>query len=145
MRGIGHDIERLNCLPFFDIVVVNPRQPLETAAVFGALSLDGTTEAMALPSISQPAALLEFLKTQGNDLQATACQIVPDIAACLAALDDCGFAYSAMSGSGASCFGLCAPGSGRTMAARYRTLREKDWVVAGRLIGAGDAKINEAD
>ena len=145
MRGIGHDIERLNGLPFFDIVLVNPRQSVETAAVFGVLSLDGTVEATPLPNINQPAALLDFLKMQGNDLQATACQIVPDIAACLAALDDCGFAYSAMSGSGTSCFGLCAPGSGRAMAARYRTLREKDWVVAGRLIGASDTKIDEAD
>ena len=145
MRGIGHDIERLADLPPMDIVLVNPRQALATADVFDALSLDTQSEASAPLRFDNAAMVLDFVKQQGNDLQAAACQLVPDIAACLAALKESGFAYSAMSGSGASCFGLCAPGSGRAMAARYRTLREKDWVVAGRLIGAGDAKIDEAN
>lgn len=145
MRGIGHEIERLAALPPMDIVLVNPRQALATADVFAALSLAAESEASAPPRFDNRAAVLDFVKQQGNDLQAAACQLVPDIAACLAALEESGFAYSAMSGSGASCFGLCAPGSGFAMAARYRTLREKDWVVAGRLIGAGDAKIDEAN
>lgn len=145
MRGIGHDVERLADLPPFDIVLVNPRQTLASAHVFAALSLDEPGQAAAIPDFDAAAMLLDFVKGQGNDLQAAACALVPDIAACLAALEESGFAYSAMSGSGASCFGLCAPGSGRAMAARYRTLREKDWVVAGRLIGAGDTKIDETD
>ena len=145
MRGIGHDVERLADLPPMDIVLVNPRQALATADVFAALSLETASEASTPPRLDNTAAVLDFVKQQGNDLQAIACQLVPDIAACLAALEESGFAYSAMSGSGASCFGLCAPGSGRAMAARYRTLREKDWVVAGRLIGSGDAKIDEAN
>ena len=145
MRGIGHDVERLADLPPFDIVLVNPRQTLATAHVFAALSLDELGQAAVIPDFDAAAMLLDFVKGQGNDLQAAACALVPDIAACLAALEESGFAYSAMSGSGASCFGLCAPGSGRAMAARYRTLREKDWVVAGRLIGAGDTKIDETD
>ena len=145
MRGIGHDVERLADLPPMDIVLVNPRQALATADVFAALSLETESEASTPPRFDNTAAVLDFIKQQGNDLQAAACQLVPDITACLAALEETGFAYSAMSGSGASCFGLCAPGSGRAMAARYRTLREKDWVVAGRLIGSGDAKIDEAN
>ena len=147
MRGIGHDIERLPDLPPMDIVLVNPRQALATADVFAALPLSSLekSDAMPPPRFDTAAALLDVVKQQGNDLQDAACEIVPDIADCLAALKTCGFAYRAMSGSGASCFGLCAPGSGRAMAARYRTLREKDWVVAGRLIGAGDAKIDEAN
>jgi 4-diphosphocytidyl-2-C-methyl-D-erythritol kinase len=145
MGGIGHDVERLADLPPFDIVLVNPRQTLKTADVFAALSLNGPNEAMAPPNFDTAAVLLDFVKQQGNDLQAVACRLVPDIHACLAALDESGFAYSAMSGSGASCFGLCTPGSGHAMAARYRTLREKDWVVAGRLIGAGDTKIDKTD
>jgi 4-diphosphocytidyl-2-C-methyl-D-erythritol kinase len=148
MRGIGHDIERLPDLPPMDIVLVNPRQALATADVFAALPLSSLEKSDAMPApprFDTAAALLDVVKQQGNDLQDAACGIVPDIADCLAALKTCGFAYHAMSGSGASCFGLCAPGSGRAMAARYRTLREKDWVVAGRLIGAGDAKIDEAN
>ena len=145
MRGIGHDIERLAALPPMDIVLVNPRQTLATADVFAALSLAAQSEASAPPCFDTAATLLDFVKQQGNDLQEAACRLVPDIAACLAALKESGFAYSAMSGSGASCFGLCAPGRGRAMAARYRTLREKDWLVAGRLIGAGDTKIDETN
>ena len=145
MRGIGHDVERLADLPPMDIVLVNPRQALATAEVFAALSLGKQGQATPPPVFDTAAVVLDFVKCQGNDLQAVACQLVPDIAACLAALKESGFAHSAMSGSGASCFGLCAPGSGRTMAARYRTLREKDWVVSGRLIGAGDTKIDKAD
>ena len=145
MRGIGHDVERLADLPPMDIVLVNPRQTLATAEVFAALSLDKQGQATSPPGFDTAAVVLDFVKCQGNDLQTVACQLVPDIADCLAALKESGFAHSAMSGSGASCFGLCAPGSGRTMAARYRTLREKDWVVSGRLIGAGDTKIDKAD
>ena len=145
MRGIGHDVERLADLPPMDIVLVNPRQALATADVFAALSLETESEASAPPRFDNTGAVLDFVKQQGNDLQAAACQLVPDITACLAALEESGFAYSAMSGSGASCFGLCPSGSGRAMAARYRTLREKDWVVAGRLIGADNAKIDEAN
>ena len=145
IRGIGHDVERLADLPPFDIVLVNLRQTLATADVFEAFSLDDPGQTLAIPNFDEAAMLLDFVEEQGNDLQAPACKLVPEIAACLAALEESGFAYSAMSGSGASCFGLCAPGSGSAMAARYRALREKDWVVAGHLIGAGDTKINKTD
>ena len=149
MRGIGHDVTRLGALPAFDIVLVNPRRSLSTADVFNALSPQdyGRLETALEKSgdFRTAGELIDYLKQHGNDLQATACQLVPDIGDCLAALNQSGFAYSAMSGSGASCFGLCAPGSARAMTARYRTLREKDWLVSGRLIGAGDTEIDQAD
>ena len=147
MSGIGHDVTRLADLPPADIVLVNPRQKLATADVFAAFAEQGAASKPIDPpqGFATSGALLDFVRAQGNDLQAAACALVPDIADCLMSLKKAGFAYVAMSGSGATCFGLSAPGSGRAMAARYRTMREKDWVVAGRLIGAGDTKINETD
>lgn len=147
MSGIGHDVTRLPDLPPADIVLVNPRIGLATQKVFEAFAAQGGfAEIIEPPSgFTSVTELLAFLRQQGNDLQSAACALVPEIEACLDALKKSGVTYAAMSGSGATCFGLSAPGSGRAMAARYRTLREKDWVVAGRLIGAGDTKIDQAD
>jgi 4-diphosphocytidyl-2-C-methyl-D-erythritol kinase len=147
MSGIGHNIERLPDLPPADIVLVNPRVALSTADVFAAFAAKGefSKPINAPEGFASSAGLLDFMRAQGNDLQAAACSRASEIEDCLAALRKAGLAYVAMSGSGATCFGLSAPGSGRAMAARYRTMREKDWVVAGRLIGAGDTKINETD
>ncbi|MCH1486572.1 MAG: 4-(cytidine 5'-diphospho)-2-C-methyl-D-erythritol kinase [Alphaproteobacteria bacterium] len=147
MSGIGHNIERLPDLPPADIVLVNPRVALSTADVFAAFAAKGefSKPTNAPEGFASSTGLLDFMRAQGNDLQAAACSLAPEIEDCLAALRKAGLAYVAMSGSGATCFGLSAPGSGRAMAARYRTMREKDWVVAGRLIGAGDTKINETD
>jgi 4-diphosphocytidyl-2-C-methyl-D-erythritol kinase len=147
MSGIGHNIERLPDLPPADIVLVNPRVALSTADVFAAFAAKGefSKPINAPEGFASSAGLLDFMRAQGNDLQAAACSLASEIEDCLAALRKAGLAYVAMSGSGATCFGLSAPGSGRAMAARYRTMREKDWVVAGRLIGAGDTKINETD
>ena len=147
MSGVGHNIERLPDLPPADIVLVNPRVALSTADVFAAFAAKGefSKPINAPEGFASSTGLLGFMRAQGNDLQAAACSLAPEIEDCLAALRKAGLAYVAMSGSGATCFGLSAPGSGRAMAARYRTMREKDWVVAGRLIGAGDTKINETD
>jgi len=138
MSGIGHNIERLADLPPADIVLVNPRLALPTADVFASFAAQGRFSAPIKPpqGFATSADLLDFVRAQENDLQSAACSLAPQIDDCLTALKKAGFAYVAMSGSGATCFGLSAPGSGRAMAARYRTMREKDWVVAGRLIGA---------
>ena len=138
MTGIGHNVERLPDLPPADIVLVNPRLALSTADVFAAFAKQGTFSAPinAPQGFTTSTGLLDFVRAQGNDLQAAACALAPEIDECLIALKRAGFAYVAMSGSGATCFGLSAPGSGRAMAARYRTMREKDWVVPGCLIGA---------
>ncbi len=146
MTGIGHDVVRLADLPLVDIVLVNPHVPLPTRDVFAAL---GASENM-LPEQAMPAGfstledLCDFLRTQGNDLQAPATVLVPQIGDCLASLQKAGAVYAAMSGSGASCFGLCAPRTGDDVAASYRGIRRDDWVMAGRLIGAGDTKIDQA-
>lgn len=140
MRGIGHDVTRPVDIPEADIVLVNPRLGAATADIFAALVLAADSQAEAeLPGHFDNAPdWLDFLRAQGNDLQPAAISLVPEIGDCLAALQRSGAAFHAMSGSGATCFALCPPGQGKSLAARYRTLREKDWVRSGRLISAGD-------
>ena len=73
------------------LLLVNPRLPLSTAAVFRAW--DGVDRGP-----------LDDWRTGRNDLEPPARQIVPEVAEVLRALEDATFAR--MSGSGATCFGL---------------------------------------
>jgi 4-diphosphocytidyl-2-C-methyl-D-erythritol kinase len=146
MTGIG---ERLTALPDFpaaDIILVNPRVRMPTAEVFAALQApqDGQSAQPIPDGWSDLAALCDFLLAQGNDLQNGAISLAPVIADCVSALHHAGAKFAAMSGSGASCFALCEAGQGAHVGAAYRAQRGQDWVQVGRLIGAGDTKIDEA-
>lgn len=147
MGGLGEQVTPLTALPEADIVLVNPRQPLSTAQVFAALN--ASTEMRPAAPVPQGFAqlddLISFLQAEGNDLQSAAIGLLPAIADCLSALKQAagGQGYVAMSGSGASCFCLCAPASGAQIAAAYRAQRPDDWVEAGRLIGPGDTEIDQ--
>ena len=138
MRGIGHEVTRLPDLPEADLVLVNPMRAVSTPQVFTALAAAAElTPPQPVPSgFADLAALVDFIKTQGNALTAPAQGLVPDIADCIAALQKAGAAYAAMSGSGATCFALAPSGEGVAIAARYGDLRPQDWVQAGRLLGA---------
>jgi 4-diphosphocytidyl-2-C-methyl-D-erythritol kinase len=135
MCGIGDEITRLPPLPDTDIVLVNPLVPVATAAVFEALAASSdVTEPQTCPTaFSDLAALIDFLQAQGNALSAAAQNLAPAIKDCLAAVSDAGADFAAMSGSGATCFALVAPGQGAGLAARYRAIRPSDWVQAGKL------------
>ena len=138
MTGIGHQVTRLAPLPAADIVLVNPLKPLPTGPVFAAANIALADEDMppraAPPRFENLSALSGWLAAEGNDLQAAAISLMPEIADCLAALQQDDVVYCAMSGSGASCFALCAPGKGGDLAARYAQQRPDDWVQAGRLL-----------
>jgi 4-diphosphocytidyl-2-C-methyl-D-erythritol kinase len=73
------------------VLLVNPRRPLSTAAVFGAW--DGLDRGP-----------LGDWRDGRNDLEAPAMALVPEIRDVLDALSAAAFAR--MSGSGATCFGL---------------------------------------
>ena len=144
MTGIGHDVQRLPDLPPLDVVLVNPRMALPTGPVFAALQASSDMAAeTAPPQWSAAGDVIDACAAVGNDLQAPAVALVPQIADCLTVLQQSGAAYAAMSGSGASCFGLAAAGAGEALAEAYAAQRPADWVSAGRLIGAGDAEIDQ--
>lgn len=138
MTGIGHDVTRLSALPAADIVLVNPMQAVATPAVFEALAASpALASSQPVPErFTDLAALIVFAGAQGNALTGVAQALVPEIGDCLATLVDAGAYFAAMSGSGATCFALAPSGDGAAIAARYGALRPRDWLQAGRLLGA---------
>ena len=138
MCGIGHEVTRLPDLPEADLVLVNPMRAVSTPQVFTALAATAElTPPQPVPNgFADLAALVDFIKTQGNALTAPAQGLVPEIADCLSALSDAGAVFAGMSGSGATCFALAPSGEGAAIAARYGDMRPQDWVQAGRILGA---------
>lgn len=84
------------------VLLVNPRVPLSTAAVFASWS-------------GEDRGPLSRLAGSRNDLEAPASALVPEIGDVLSAL--CGARLARMSGSGATCFGLYDSGEARDAAA----------------------------
>ncbi|MCG6113787.1 MAG: 4-(cytidine 5'-diphospho)-2-C-methyl-D-erythritol kinase [Mesorhizobium sp.] len=104
--GIGEILEPVSKLPALDMVLVNPGIEVATPAVFAALERRDGGPLPALPASPASAALLDWLATTRNDLEAPAMSIAPAIGAVLAALRESGAQFARMSGSGATCFGL---------------------------------------
>jgi 4-diphosphocytidyl-2-C-methyl-D-erythritol kinase len=112
MRGIGEILSPPLDLPMLPALLVNPGVPVPTKEVFARLGL-APGERRGDPSVIEPNrlkqrdALIAYLISQPNDLEAPALTLQPVIAYVLAALgrnSDCLLAR--MSGSGATCFGL---------------------------------------
>ncbi|MBI5163005.1 MAG: 4-(cytidine 5'-diphospho)-2-C-methyl-D-erythritol kinase, partial [Magnetospirillum sp.] len=109
MLGIGETLDALPPLPSAWLVLVNPRVPLATPAVFkarqGAFS---PPQPFAVPE-GDARALAAALAGRGNDLTAAAISLVPAVGVALADLQArAGCLLARMSGSGATCFGLFA-------------------------------------
>jgi 4-diphosphocytidyl-2-C-methyl-D-erythritol kinase len=117
MTGVGETLLPLN-LPKMPCVLVNPRIPVATKAVFQALGLRhgellvGATDVMIqAPGWPETGASVEdwveALAASSNDLEAPATRIQPVIGEVIAALNATDGAWLArMSGSGATCFAI---------------------------------------
>ncbi|MGA9138139.1 MAG: 4-(cytidine 5'-diphospho)-2-C-methyl-D-erythritol kinase [Methylovirgula sp.] len=112
MTGIGERLGPVLSLPPLPTLIVNPRLPLATKAVFAQMR-EGRGSAAGLrahPRISSGLdfeALIDLLRKGRNDLEDAACVLAPiigDVLAILAAARGCKFAR--MSGSGTTCFGI---------------------------------------
>mgnify|MGYP005989205313 CR=1 FL=1 len=136
VRGIGERLDPVT-LPPVAAVLVNPRRPVSTPAIFNALETrDNPPMPDALPDLVGAAGLIAFLKEMRNDLEAPARRVEPVINLVLTALGaqpGCGLAR--MSGSGATCFGLFAREADAHAAARQIGRAKPDWWVAGGLLG----------
>ena len=131
-QGIGDKIT-FHPLPPLYAVLVNPRVPVSTPEVFKALA-SKTNPPMpeALPDFDTAAALIDWLKTQRNDLEAPAIAIAPEIGEVLnrlGALNNLGLAR--MSGSGATCFALFEDETHAKAAAKMLFEEHPDWWVVG--------------
>jgi 4-diphosphocytidyl-2-C-methyl-D-erythritol kinase len=127
-------------LPRLFALLVNPRVPVETPAVFRELGLKpgeamGGSAHPALASVKNFAGLLQGLKGARNDLQPPACRLQPVIAEALnrvSATEGC--ALARMSGSGATVFGLYEDCGAAAAAARAIRRARPDWWARGTIL-----------
>ncbi|MEZ5850637.1 MAG: 4-(cytidine 5'-diphospho)-2-C-methyl-D-erythritol kinase [Hyphomicrobiaceae bacterium] len=151
MTGIGERLQHLDAMPKAAIVLVNPRVPLSTAAVFGSLGAAPLAQApdiRPLPRFRDLAALVEFLASEPNDLQPVATRLCPPIADVLDKLRHAPRSRLVrMSGSGPTCFALFDTlADARAVAERLRAA-EPGWWCAAANLGAGlpaDAAVRHA-
>ncbi len=110
MTGIGERVSLLADFPPIPIVLVNPRQPLATAAVFrdvAAAPLTAPPASAAPPALATIDDVLTYARCRPNDLQAPAERLLPVIGRMLAHLAACpGALLARLSGSGPTCFAL---------------------------------------
>ena len=132
MQGIGEVISAAPGLPECGLLLVNPRVPVATPAVFRARQ-GGFSAPAALPAAWPDAgAMAADLASLTNDLEAPALSLCPVIADVLAALRAApGCLLARMSGSGATCFGLFA--TPRQAQAAAQTMPGDWWAAGGAL------------
>ena len=135
-RGIGEVLEPLS-LPPLPALLVNPRLPVATPAIFRALACRSNPPLPeALPVFAGPEPLIDWLAGQRNDLQPAACAVEPAILAVLDALRQLpGCRLARMSGSGATCFGLFDTEAEAGQAAQLLRAARSGWWIAPAVLG----------
>lgn len=128
-RGIGDDLTQVDGLPELPAVLVNPRVPLATPAVFGALRNRSNPALPPFPDRFEHAEdLAVWLSAHTrNDLERPARMLAPAIGLVLDAIADTGPLLARMSGSGATCFGLYRTMDQARMAADSLAIIHDDW------------------
>ena len=138
MEGRGERVAGTSALPPLDVILVNPGVLLRTEKVFAALNArTGTTAMKPLGRIETLWDLVAYLGDAGNDLEAPATRIRPEIDEVLDALNHepaCVFAQ--MSGSGATCFALFDGHAFAQGAAERIALEHPHWWVRATRIAA---------
>lgn len=120
--GRGGDLREEPRLPPLHAVLLNLGLPSPTGAVYRAYddAPAGGADCPAAPDDWSPAAVIDWLKGQRNDLEAPALRVTPGIGEALAAMNAApGCRLTRMSGSGATVFGLfddAAAAEGATLA-----------------------------
>ncbi|MEP3045788.1 MAG: 4-(cytidine 5'-diphospho)-2-C-methyl-D-erythritol kinase [Roseibium sp.] len=135
LRGIGDELLPGPELPPCDIVLVNPKMAVETPAVFKALTSRKHPKMPECPvAFSDLEALTDHLANCRNDLQDAAIQTCPAISDILDLLGGySSIQLARMSGSGATCFGLCKKGEAIQIERDLRTAHPDWWIASGPL------------
>jgi 4-diphosphocytidyl-2-C-methyl-D-erythritol kinase len=140
MTGVGDQLGPFIPLPKMFAVLANPQVQAPTPMVFAALglALGSTLEspARSLDALGHSAeAIMDFLTSSRNDLEAAAVRIAPAIAAVrerLARIPEA--VATGMSGSGATCFALFGDRRSATLARRIVAAERPDWWVEATAI-----------
>ena len=131
MQGIGDMLTPVDPVPRGHLVLAKADAMLPTAEVFKSLRESGSGDAAPLCS-SEISGSVADIVAAGNDLQAAAMSLSPDIALVLDRLHDSnGVIAAQMSGSGSACFGLFDNGDDAAFAADTLA-RDGIWAVATR-------------
>lgn len=131
--GIGERLAPAPQLPACAILLVNPGVALSTPAVFAARTGDFSATIPLGDGWPSLGAFADDLARRGNDLTKAAVSLRPEVADVLAHLRRSdGVAHVAMSGSGATCFGLYESLEAAERAASL--LPAAWWRHAGRLV-----------
>ena len=140
-EGRGERLSAAPGLPELHAVLVNPGVPVSTPDVYRRLDAAGRFGDVAPPpmpdAFESAAELAGWLLTHGNDLEAPAIEAVPEVGAVLETLRDEPEALLArVSGSGGTCFALCADDiSAEGLAERLESIEPHWWVRRCRLGG----------
>lgn len=136
LSGVGENLAPVPSLPPAWLVLVNPREPLATPAVFKARQGAFSDCRPLTRSPADARDLAAMLGRRGNDLTRAAITLVPvvgEVLALLAAQSQCLLAR--MSGSGATCFGLFGNRvEAEAAAEKIAAARPGWWVVAAPLL-----------
>lgn len=140
-QGRGELLTPAPQMPTIEAVLVNPRVEVSTPAVYRAFDALGEFGDIAPPPM--PAAfesveeLAAWLGMMRNDLQVPAVGLTPEVGDVLATLsEERETLIARMSGSGATCFAICASDiEADALAARVDALRPDWWTVRCRLGG----------
>lgn len=138
-RGIGDELSPLSGFPALALVLVNPGVAVSTPEVFKALASRDNEKLPPLPKRLDFHAVRNWLETTRNDLEPAARSIEPAVGEALKALKKADAAFTRMSGSGATCFGLFETGNVAKRAAVEIRARHPDWFVAATRSMEADA------
>lgn len=140
-QGRGERLSPAPAMPVLDAVLVNPGAPVSTAEVyrrFDAAGAFGSVEPPAAPdAFESPQEVAAWLAGQRNDLEAPALAVAPAVGAALETLRaEPETLLARVSGSGGTCFALCAGDiEAESLAERLQALAPDWWVVRCRLGG----------
>ena len=139
MQGIGEILTPAPALPPCGLVLVNPGVAVATPAVFRARRGEFRPRASLPAGWATAAEMAADLADLGNDLEAPALSLAPEIGIVLAELRARpGTLLARMSGSGATCFALCATAT--TAAAIAAFLQRRGWWCWGGALGVAERR-----
>ena len=131
MTGIGEILLPVPILPECALVLINPRVSVSTAAVFNGLAIKWNSNMDTLPKGLNFEAFAAWLAAQRNDLEQHAVAVAPEVNLVLKKLRSVPkVAHAAMSGSGATCYGLVRNKADARQVARAIQVAHMGWWVA---------------
>ncbi len=139
-QGRGERLSPAPVLPPLDAVLVNPRVPVSTAEVYRRFDVEGrfgdVTPPPAPAAFEDAVELAGWLAGQRNDLEAPAIAVAPVVGTVLETLaDEPETLLARVSGSGGTCFALCAGDIEAEGLAERLELMAPDWWVQRCRVG----------